>query len=78
MRPLNNDERKQMRHALGLDNAKRAYRNSYVAYGRSALWDGLCAIGLAIRNTFDKADKWVYHLSDEGIAAVTEASERER
>ncbi len=70
LRPLTNVERKQMRHALGMDNAARPYRNSYVTYGRNDLWEGLCAIGAATRHAFDGDDNWVYHLTDEGRAAV--------
>jgi len=78
MRILSDTERKKMRHALGLDNAPKAYRNAYVTYGRDIIWDGLCAAGAATRNSFDAADKWVYHLTDEGIAAITEPHEREK
>lgn len=70
LRPLTNEERKQMRHALGLDQAAKPYRNSFVSYGRDTLWEGLCGIGAANRNSFDAADKWVYRLTEEGIEAV--------
>lgn len=76
MRPLNNDERIVMRHALGLDNGKTIYRNRYFAGGRDEKWEALVAIGAANRNVTGPCDKWSYWVTRNGAMSVLEDGER--
>lgn len=59
-----------MEHALGLDRSATPYRNYYVVPGRDAVWEGLCAAGAARRHSFNLDESWVYHVTDEGKAAL--------
>lgn len=75
MRPLTNDERNQLRHALGFDSSKIAYRNRYASNGRSELWEGLVAAGAASRSSRDTGKLWWYWVTEAGYHAVREPDE---
>lgn len=76
MRPLTNDERQKMRHALGLDQGSTVYRNRYVSHGRNEAWEGLCAIGAAGREAFGESERWAYWVTHAGYEAVREPSDK--
>ena len=64
-------ERKLMEHALGLDQAKRPYRNRYITLGAHPVWDSLVVRGLAANPPLDtKTDQVLYAVTDEGISAL--------
>jgi hypothetical protein len=78
--PLDPKDRVRMRHALGLDLAKVAYRNRYAAVPgtpQAAAFDDLAARGFAERGS-DKGGIAHFSLTDAGIEAVTEPGEREQ
>lgn len=75
MRPLTNDERKVMRHALGLTNGREAYRNRFASTGRNETWEGLCGIGAANRETSTDSPLWWYWVTSAGLRAVIEQGE---
>jgi len=68
---ITENERALMRHALGLDQADRPYRNRYVAAGAHETWDALVSRGLAANPPLDtKTQQRLYAVTDEGIAAL--------
>jgi len=71
MTPLSPAERKNMRHALGLDVADAPYRNRFVSYGADEIWEGLVARGLAVCPPFPtKTQQRLYAVTDRGMAAL--------
>lgn len=74
------EERVLMRHALGLDQAKRAYRNRYAAPKATPVRDAfeyLTKRSLAERGADTASLVW-FSLTEAGITAVTEPNEREQ
>lgn len=72
-------ERRLMRHALGLNNAKVAYRNRFTTSNGSddyAMWKAFCATGLALWFS-EEGDLTTFHLTPSGIAHCTSPEERE-
>lgn len=75
MSGLTEAERDDMRHALGLNRGKEAYRNHYAASpdtNDDALWKGLCAKGFAERlpaRSFD-GHLNIYYVTDAGRRAL--------
>jgi hypothetical protein len=66
-------ERRLMRHALGLDNAKKSYRNRYCCapFGQTATaWEALVERGFAERAEGIGGDYWWYRVTDAGRAAL--------
>lgn len=76
-RPLvTTEERRIMRHALGLDRAKVAYRNRYSAPASS---DVLRTVeSLTARGFMERGDDTTFHVTPAGIEAVTLPREREK
>jgi len=69
-----------MRHGLGLDQSKIAYRNRYsavVGSGQFGAFEALAARGFAERGS-DKGGIAYFSLTEAGIAAVTKPEEREQ
>jgi hypothetical protein len=75
MRPLTDEERRLMRHALGFANGRVAYRNRYATTGRHDLWEGLVAIGAANRHSFEEGKMWWYWVTEAGYHAVVQPGE---
>lgn len=69
---ISNLQRGMMRHALGLDRSKNAYRNRYNAGTTAAedAWLDLCGRGLA-----GVARRGQYHVTRAGFALVVEPGE---
>lgn len=76
MRPLTNDERSLLRHALGFDQNKIAYRNRYASNGRNETWEGLVACGAANRVAHGEGKMWWYWVTETGYHAVREPHEQ--
>lgn len=76
MRPLTNLERELLRHALGFDQSKIAYRNRYSSMGRNDAWEGLVACGAANRSAVTEAKMWWYWVTENGYHAVREPHEQ--
>lgn len=69
---MNDVERARMRHALGLDQADKPYRNRYATMRGSDdvwLWDGLVHRGLAVVSA-RTLTQVIFGVTDEGIAAL--------
>lgn len=70
------EERRIMRHALGLDRAKVAYRNGY---GAPASGGALPTLeSLTERGFMERGDGTTFHVTPAGIDAVTLPREREK
>jgi len=68
---LTDVERQLMRHALGLAQHDRVYRNRYVAGAEMPEWEALVERGLAARPPFDtRTTQVLYAVTDEGIEAL--------
>lgn len=65
-------QRKLMHHALGLDNAKRPYRNRYYVHAEGPSvkeWDALTADGLAAKGEWPPRG-FMFAVTDAGISAL--------
>ena len=76
MRPLINEERRLLRHALGFDQSKIAYRNRYSSLGRHEAWEALVACGAANRDSHNGGEMWWYWVTEAGYYAVREPHEQ--
>lgn len=74
--PPTTEERRMMRHALGLDRAKVAYRNRYVAPDGGEVVTMLES--LVARGLMERGAARYYYLTQAGIEAVTLPREREQ
>jgi len=66
-------QRYLMRHALGLDQAKKSYRNRYscAAHGKTAAeWEEMVSLGLAERTPEMGGSLWWYRVSKVGCDAL--------
>jgi hypothetical protein len=73
---INETERELMRHALGLNREREAFRNHFVCgegHSDYDAWEALAARGLARkrRNSLNEmCVEFIFHLTDEGRAAL--------